>query len=54
MENPNPMFTRRHYRLIAKLLAKHPNEELIADFITLFSSDNPRFSPVKFKKAIQP
>jgi len=49
------MFTRQHYKAIADIVAKQPNDqrkaELISDLINFFEADNPRFDSNKFANA---
>lgn len=61
------MFTRQHYKAIAKILAEHVGLErwvddedgldmlndLVRDFCTLFEADNPSFKPESFIEACQ-
>lgn len=49
------MFTQKHYRAIAKILTKLPNNqvkgEVVSDFINLFEAYNPCFSANHFSNA---
>jgi hypothetical protein len=52
-----PMFQRRHYEAIAKVLSKYTNtgrdlRPMIKDFETLFYEDNPNFQRAKFRIAL--
>ena len=54
---PTAMFQRRHYKAIAKILAKYRNtgrnlNPIVEDFITLFVIDNPYFDIQKFREAL--
>lgn len=50
------MFTRQHYEMIAEILGEIINygdrEHMKNRFSNMFKEDNPRFSPMKFKAAV--
>ena len=46
------MFTRKHYKAIAEILAQHKvNSEVVADFAGYFAADNERFNKQQFYNA---
>jgi len=50
----NPMFTRRHYKAIAKALGRVcTTKETYESIVELFKSDNARFNEEKFYYAIK-
>jgi len=48
----NPMFSKRHYEAIAKVLSENLQRfEIVDSLIKIFSEDNERFDPIRFNEA---
>jgi len=53
MANKRPIFSRKHYIAIARVLRQTgASEEIIKEFADAFATDNGSFSEVRFRKFI--